>query len=95
MAGSAADASPETQTLNTAMFFGPAGASQVTLPHVLSAAEIPAGGGRVRYQLSLHLDATPAGTLGVYIPKLSVSGQLSLNGVVVGACAIGALEDLR
>jgi signal transduction histidine kinase/CheY-like chemotaxis protein len=95
MAGSAPDASADTQTLNAATLLSPAGASQVTLPHVLSAAQIPPGGGRVRYQLSLHLDAAPAEALGVYIPKLSVSGQLSLNGVVVGACAIGALEDLR
>ncbi|WP_295539237.1 response regulator [uncultured Thiohalocapsa sp.] len=91
----APDPAPDLLTLNEATFISPAGTREVTLPHVLSAAEIPAGGGRVRYQLRLQLDAAPTAPLGLYIPKLSLSGQLSLNGVMVGACAIGALEDLR
>ncbi|NCA68908.1 MAG: response regulator [Sphingobacteriia bacterium] len=95
MGGAVADASTEIQTLNEARFIDRAGASQVRLPHVLGASEIPPGGGRVRYQLSLRLDEAPTEPLGLYIPKLSLSGQLSLNGVMVGACAIGALEDLR
>ncbi|KAA6187804.1 response regulator [Thiohalocapsa marina] len=94
-AGWAADFPSGIQTLNAATFHGPAGTEQVTLPHVLRAADIPSGGGRVSYGLSVHLDAAPDEPLGLFIPKLSLSGQLSLNGTLVGGCAIGALEDLR
>ncbi|RQW79646.1 MAG: PAS domain S-box protein, partial [Methylococcus sp.] len=33
--------------------------------------------------------------LGIYVPKLSLAGRLSLNGVDIGACGLGPLENLR
>jgi len=49
----------------------------------------------VRYQLVFHLADKPTEPLGVFVPKLSLSGQLVLNGALIGACDQGALEELR
>jgi len=94
-AGTEALGQTQTQTLRQAILFSQAGERAVALPHVLTAADFPVGGGRVRYHLELVLPATPSEPLGIYVPKLSLSGQVDLNGIRVGACGLDALEVLR
>ena len=91
---SAADA-PPWQILNQASLLSQGGERLVQLPHVLPPGDLPQGGGRVHYRLVMDLSAEPHEPLGIYIPKLSLSGQVSLNGQWVGACGLAALEDLR
>ena len=91
---SAAEAAP-WQILNQASLLSERGEYPVPLPHVLLPGDIPSAGGRVHYRLEMDLPAAPRELLGIYVPKLSLSGQVSLNGQWVGACGLAALEDLR
>ncbi|HPB76932.1 MAG TPA: hypothetical protein PLY96_16990, partial [Chromatiaceae bacterium] len=91
---SAAEAAP-WQILNQASLLSERGKHPVPLPHVLLPGDIPSAGGRVHYRLELDLPAAPRELLGIYVPKLSLSGQVSLNGQWVGACGLAPLEDLR
>lgn len=85
----------DTLMLDRAVLSSMAGVRPVALPHRLEAEDFPAKGGRVRYRLEFALQTLGYEPLGIFIPKLSLSGQLSLNGVIVGACGLGALENLR
>lgn len=67
----------------------------VTLPHRIPDADIPADGGRVSYRLPLVLDEAPTRPLGIYVPKMSLAGALTINGVWVRNCASGLLEEQR
>ncbi len=71
------------------------GTRAVELPHVLEAGDFSASGSRVAYRLELNLAEAPEAPLGIFIPKLSLSGQMALNGQWIGACAVGAPEMLR
>lgn len=84
-----------TQTLRQATLFSLSGDRPVTLPNVVAPEDIPLGGGRVRYRLDFLLPTKPTEPLGVFVPKLSLSGQVALNGQVFGACGFGPLENLR
>jgi len=66
---------------------------EVALPHQLKAGKVE--GTKVSYSLQLDLDQLPKTPLGVYVPKLSMSGEVFVNGQYLGACEIGALETLR
>ena len=81
--------------LRQASLLGQRGEHPVHLPHVLQPGDMPLGGGRVHYRLVLDLPEVPREPLGIYVPKLSLSGQVSLNGQWVGVCGLAALEDLR
>lgn len=81
--------------LSQASLLSQRGEHPVQLPHVLQPEDMPLAGGRVHYRLVLDLPDSAAGALGIYVPKLSLSGQVSLNGQWVGACGLAALEDLR
>jgi signal transduction histidine kinase len=70
------------------------GSREVTLPHQLEAGDIPPGGGRVRYRVSVAQETQPL-ALSVYIKKMSRSGRVMLNGNPVGACGPLELEQLR
>ncbi|NCA72231.1 MAG: PAS domain S-box protein [Sphingobacteriia bacterium] len=83
------------QVIEQASLLSLNGERDVDLPHVLMETDVPPGGGRVRYRLRFDLPVQPVDSLGVFVPKLSLAGQLSLNGVLVGACGIGALDRLR
>lgn len=88
-------AQQDTQLVRRAVLHGLAGEREVELPHVLEPGDFAPEGSRVRYRLQLELPAPPAEPLGIFVRKLSLAGALSLNGVEVGACGIGALERLR
>lgn len=84
-----------TQTLRSAVLVHAAGERAVDLPNTLAASEFEPRGGRVKYRLKVVLDAPPDEALGIYVPKMSLSGLLVLNGEQIGACAFGELERLR
>ena len=88
-------AEPLTQTLRSAVLVHAAGERAVDLPNILAASEFEPKGSRVTYRLKVVLDAPPDEVLGIYVPKMSLSGLLVLNGELIGTCAFGELERLR
>ncbi|MEN9314626.1 MAG: hypothetical protein RIS35_1019, partial [Pseudomonadota bacterium] len=64
------------------------------LPHKVAAVDIPERGGRVRYRIRFERWPSAEETA-IYVPKLSRSGQLALNGDAIGACGPRPLEELR
>lgn len=71
------------------------GERRVSLPHVLEAGDFAPDGSVARYRLQLDLPDKPQQPVGVYIPKISLSGQLYVNGQFAQSCAVGRLQDLR
>jgi signal transduction histidine kinase len=67
----------------------------VTLPHKLAAKDFDPKGGLVVYTLTVNLAQAPALPLGIYVPKIALSGQLSINGQLHGPCERGALDHVR
>ena len=67
----------------------------VTLPHQLAAKDFDRNGSLVIYTLTVNLPAAPALPLGVYVPKIALSGNLSINGQLHGPCERGALDHVR
>ena len=82
-------------TLHEAVLTSLAGERVVALPHVLGRVDHAPAGGLVRYRLPVTLAALPAGPLGIFVRKLSLSGRVFLNGELVGACEQAPLERLR
>jgi len=68
---------------------------RVELPHVVPFSQIPVSGGFVAYQLTLDISSLPNQSLGIYIPKMSLSGSVYLNGRLIASCGTGRLELLR
>ena len=68
---------------------------QVSLPHVFWSDALPPQGGLVRYRLQLRLDQLPASTLALYINKISLAGELRINGHDGGSCARATLAQAR
>lgn len=81
--------------IDRAELFAAGGARNVSLPNILDSGDFDPAGGRVRYRLSVTLPATPERRLGIYVPRMSLSGALALNGKDIGACENGELEWLR
>ena len=94
LAAALAPESP-TQILRQAHLSSPAGEREVELPHALAPADFPSQGGEVRYRASITLDALPQRPLGILVRKMSLSGQLFLNGHALGPCERGPLEEVR
>jgi len=84
-----------TQTLRHAKLLGLGAPRYVNLPHKLEPSDFEPQGGLVHYVLRLDLPAVPQEKLGIYVNKLSKSGRVLLNGEEVGACALGALQEIR
>ena len=85
----------DIQIIDQATLFSRGAEHPVILPNVLSPEDVPHGGGRVRYRMEVQLPTKPEEPLGIYVRKLSLSGQVTLNGHPIGACGLGALENLR
>lgn len=95
LAAQAQHPAPNSQTLNQATLISATGERQVQLPSVLEPTDFEPQGSRVHYRLQLNLAHKPQQPLGIYIPKISLAGNLSVNGRYAAACGIGPLEDLR
>ena len=77
-----------------------AGTRQVQLPHMLNSKDFAPEGGLVRYNMILelptHLKAGEAQIpLGIFVPKLALSGNVYVNGRFFAACEPGQLMYLR
>lgn len=92
---SAVSASMASVTINQATLISQAGQRQVDLPHVLTKADFAPNGGLVHYRSAINLPDTVSQPIGVYIPKVSLSGRLYVNGALAESCEVGRLEDLR
>lgn len=65
------------------------------LPHALDAKDFEEKGSRVRYRLTFELETLPPQALGIFVRKMSLSGNVYLNGTLLGSCERGALKNLR
>ncbi|PZP29111.1 MAG: diguanylate cyclase [Roseateles depolymerans] len=83
------------QVIHSATLTSLAGTQEAALPHVLTPADFSPQGSRVRYRLQFELTSLPAEPMGIYVPKMSLAGQVTLNGERIGACELGPLEQLR
>jgi signal transduction histidine kinase len=52
-------------------------------------------GSLVRYTLRLNLATLPNEALGIYVPKMSLAGSVSVNGQFFGVCERGQLKEVR
>lgn len=86
---------PNTRVIDKAELTSMAGSREVTLPHILQPQDYLPAGSRVRYRVTVPLTQLPAEPLGVFVPKLSLSGALYINGHFILSCEQGRLEDLR
>jgi len=93
--GSGASMPESARTFHGATLRSDAGEREVALPHLLPPSDHAATGGRVSYRIGFELARAPDEPLAVYIPKLSLAGQVRINDVLIGTCAIGPLERLR
>lgn len=67
----------------------------VELPYRLQAHEFAAQGETVRFAMTLELPHMPTQPLGVFVPKMSLSGALYVNGHWVGNCGAEVLALSR
>lgn len=93
-------AMPGVQDVRTARLIGAAGTEQVYLPHILQQKDFKPSGSTVHYRLSVNLSKAPDRPLSVLVPKMALSGSLTVNSVIVGRCGAyrdsdARLEDLR
>lgn len=95
LAAQEAPRAPTSIMLQEATLSSLNGQQPVTLPHVLAANDFAPQGSRVHYRLQFNLDRKPEAPLGLYIPKISLSGKVAVNGHDAASCGIGPLEDLR
>ena len=86
---------PETVVLDRARFVSASVDTGVVLPYRLQRHDFAAHGETVRFVMTLDLPALPEQALGVYVPKMSLSGALYVNGEWVGNCGAEALELSR
>lgn len=90
-----ANASDHYTLINKAELIGLAGRRAVSLPNMLETRDFLPRGDRVRYRLSLNLAEAPSHPLGIFVPKMSLSGALYINGQYISSCDQGRLEELR
>ncbi len=84
------------RVVDSATLTTPVRTAAVTLPHALSADDFVARGSTVRYHL--HLDrplTTDDDPASLFLPRVSSSGRMLLNGIEVGRCADGPLDRIR
>jgi signal transduction histidine kinase len=67
----------------------------VSLPHVLVSTDFDPEGSLVSYTLLVDRANLPEKPLGIYVPKMGLSGNLYLNGHLFDACERGQLKEVR
>lgn len=67
----------------------------VSLPHMLAATDFEPEGSLVSYTLMMDLATLPETPLGVYVPKMALSGNVYVNGKLFGTCERGQLKEVR
>lgn len=89
------DAALPTQTIRQATLISLAGQRPVDLPNVLANEDFAPNGSLVRYRLNIDIPNPGSEPIGVYVPKVSLSGRLYVNGALAESCEVGRLEELR
>lgn len=92
---SAGDALFAPITLDQATLKTLVGERSVSLPDVLEPRDFRPDGSKVHYRLQVMLTQLPDQPVGIYVPKVSLSGRLFVNGELAASCEVGDLEDLR
>ncbi len=90
-----APATPVIAKLEQAELTSLAGTRVVSLPHMLASTDFSAEGGTVTYKLQVNLPQLPAHSVGIYVPKMALSGSVSVNGHFLGSCERGEIKNLR
>lgn len=91
----AAEPAGQVIDIKQAVVQGRGPAQTVTLPHQLAAKDFDPKGSLVAYTLMVDLAAVPSLPLGIYVPKIALSGKLYINGQLHGPCERGALNHVR
>lgn len=91
----AAQAVTPSIELNQASMKGLGSEQSVNLPHMLAPSDFEPDGSMVRYTLLVELAALPEKPLGIYVAKMSLSGNVYVNGYLYGACESGDLKEVR
>jgi signal transduction histidine kinase len=95
-----ANAQPEAQSmaiqhLVRAQVQGLGPIKEVNLPYQLEATDFDPAGGIVTYKIQVDLASAPVKPVGIYVPKIALSGKISINGYLFGGCESGELKDMR
>lgn len=91
----AADQQGDTTELKLAVMKGSGHEKVVNLPHMMASTDYKPQGSLVRYTLRFDLATLPAEALGIYVPKMSLAGSVSVNGKFFGNCESGQLKEVR
>lgn len=68
---------------------------KVSLPHKMAVQDFEPKGSWVSYSLLLDLAVLPEKPLGIYVPKMALSGKVFVNGQLLDACGRGLPQEVR
>ena len=68
---------------------------KVSLPHKLAVQDFEPKGSWISYSMLLDLAVLPEKPLGIYVPKMALSGKVFVNGQLFDACGRGLPEEVR
>jgi signal transduction histidine kinase len=91
----AADQPDATTELKQAVMRGSGPEKVVNLPHSMASTDFEPKGSLVRYTLRFDLATLPDEAMGIYVPKMSLAGSVSVNGQFFGVCERGQLKEVR
>lgn len=91
----ASDQPNATTELKQAVMKGAGPEKVVNLPHTMASTDFEPKGSLVRYTLRFDLATLPDGAMGIYVPKMSLAGSVSVNGQFFGVCERGQLKEVR
>lgn len=91
----AADQPNATTELKQAVMKGSGPEKVVNLPHTMASTDFEPKGSLVRYTLRFDLATLPDEAMGIYVPKMSLAGSVSVNGQFFGVCERGQLKEVR
>jgi signal transduction histidine kinase len=91
----AADQQDATTEVKQAVMKGSGPEKLVNLPHTMASTDFEPNGSLVRYTLRFDLATLPDEALGIYVPKMSLAGSVSVNGQFFGVCERGQLKEVR
>ena len=101
LAGIVFAAVPQAEPLNAplhiqrAVVSGLADSHTVDLPHMAARTDFAPEGSLLTYTLAVDLPSAPDKPMGIYVTKMALSGTLTINGNLYGACERGDLKNLR
>jgi signal transduction histidine kinase len=91
----AANQQDTTTELKQAVMKGLGPEKAVSLPHTMASTDFEPNGSLVRYTMRFDLATLPDEALGIYVPKMSLAGSVSVNGQFFGVCERGQLKEVR